>query len=66
MFHFDFFDKIKDDDVVKDYTLHANTIHSAIINTSDANTELKFGSVGMFPLIANFGEGKFDIIHHLL
>jgi len=60
-----FFDKIKEDNVVKDYTTHTTSIYTYFIDTTNNNPSLKFGQLGIFPLIACIEEGKFNLIHYL-
>ena len=68
MFVFDFFNIIKQDDMVKDYSQHATAIHSKIITPSTTPTVMpatKFGQLDIFPLIVCIGDGKVELIHHI-
>jgi len=38
-----FFELIKEDEIILKHNDHAQTIHSSIVNTSDASTPIPFG-----------------------
>ena len=63
---FDFLEFIKQDDIIQNYTLHAITIHTEVINNNDTLDISKLGQVGTFPMIVVISSGYIDIIYYYI
>ena len=64
-FDFKFTEYILKDSIILDYPSFLTNIHNNIINTDNKNYLLKFGDIGIFPLIVHISDRLVNIVHHI-
>jgi len=67
MLIFDFFEIIKEDEVIKNYTQYTQTIYdnTIIIIITNASSIIQFSQLGIFSLLAYISNEKIKIFYHL-
>ena len=64
MLKFYFLEFIKNDNDIKNYTIHAKTMHTEVINTTNILEVMKLRNAEIFPILISFSKEKIDIICH--